>query len=364
MPTSSNSSRGSGKQKREKKQPAIVLSPPPRYSTLSLFSGCGGLDLGFTGNFTYHGTYYAPHPFDIIQAYDFDKRCVETYQLNIGNHITCADLATYPVEDFPRVDILIGGFPCQEFSSCGPKQGLDSERGQLYKVFVRYIEHYQPKIVVAENVPHLERMQKGQVLETILADLRQAGPGYHYQVWSLYAPDYGVPQKRRRLVLVGVRNDLLIAGVPDRPPMSHPWDHRSVLWALGDLEHITDGSIPNQDQFFRANTAHHGNGQGDERNRADEPAYTIRANPKSRVQFHYRLARRLTIRECARLQTFPDSFIFPHSMTANIKQIGNAVPPVLAHRVGHAIAEYLKKVDGISCSAEEISLFPEALYAE
>lgn len=104
---------------------------------------------------------------------------------------------------------------------------------------------------------------------------------------------------------------------------------------------VVDESIPNQSEYFLASKAKKGNGQGDEANKIGVPAYTIRANAKSRVHFHYSLDRRLTVRECARIQTFPDTFTFKHSKTTNIMQIGNAVPPMLAHEVGKAIASFV-----------------------
>lgn len=109
---------------------------------------------------------------------------------------------------------------------------------------------------------------------------------------------------------------------------------------------ITDNTVPNQGEYFGASKAKKGNGQGDESNKKDKPAYTIRANPKSRVQFHYSLERRLTVRECARIQTFPDDFTFKFSKTVNISQIGNAVPPMLAYLVAKSVAEYLGKMEG------------------
>ena len=110
-----------------------------------------------------------------------------------------------------------------------------------------------------------------------------------------------------------------------------------------DLETVKDESVPNQSQYFLANKAKKGNGQGDEVSKKGEPAYTIRANAKSRIHFHYSLNRRLTVRECARIQTFPDDFTFKHSKTTSIMQIGNAVPPMLAHAVGKSIANYCNK---------------------
>jgi DNA (cytosine-5)-methyltransferase 1 len=313
---------------------------------ISLFAGCGGLDLGFTGGFTFRNEFYPQLPFKILQAYDNDPKCVETYTRNIGNHIVQADLSTMSAQDMPQAEVLIGGFPCQDFSSCGPKRGLTSQRGQLYKAFARYMEQHNPYLVIAENVPHLKRMHKGSVLETILHDLEAVGMGYRFTVWSLFAPDYGVPQSRSRLFLIGVRQDL--PENPREPEQTHIWNHRSINWAIEDLEQIDNESVPNQSQYFLATRAKKGNGQGDEVSRYGEPSYTVRANAKSRVQFHYELPRRLTVRECARLQTFPDTFIFPHSATTNIMQIGNAVPPMLAYRVGLSIASYFQTFVGPS----------------
>lgn len=311
------------------------------YGVVSLFTGCGGLDLGFTGGFSYKGEKYGKLPFEILEAYDNNPKCCVTYKNNIGEHITETDLSNFDLHKAPRADVLIGGFPCQDFSSCGPKAGLESDRGKLYNVLIRYMKIHRPKVVIAENVPHLEKMKSGKILSVILDDLQSAG--YHFEVWKLFAPDYGIPQRRRRLFIVGVRDD--IKGFPVMPhPMFSKSEYRSINWAIDDLIEIKDESVPNQSQYFLASRAKRGNGQGDERNKSGEPAYTIRANAKSRVQFHYKLHRRLTVRECARLQSFPDNFIFPYSATTNIMQIGNAVPPVLGFQVAKSIAAFLKEI--------------------
>lgn len=312
----------------------------PNHSAVSMFSGCGGLDLGFRGGFRYKDEWYKKHPFQIVKAYDFDERAVATYRENIGDHIDHADLSKLSAREMPKADLLIGGFPCQDFSSCGTHAGLDSKRGKLYKTLIRYMEEHQPKIVIGENVPNLARMQNGSILKTILKDLES--PGYVFNVWHLYAPDYGVPQNRSRLIFIGVRKDLPC--FPLRPPATHLESHRSIEWAIEDLKKISGEQVPNQSQYFLASKAKRGNGQGDEKSKMGRPAYTVRANAKSRVQFHYSLSRRLTVRECARLQTFPDDFNFPHSATTNIMQIGNAVPPVLGHHVADAIAKCLAEL--------------------
>ena len=311
-----------------------------RYSVLSFFCGCGGLDLGFRGDFDYHNKRYRRLPFDIQAAYDFNKPCVETYNRYFGEHAQVVDLSVAKLEDFLDTDILIGGFPCQEFSSCGPLGGLESDRGQLYKVMVNYMKAHQPKVVVGENVINLLRMEDGEVIKTIIQDLKDAG--YKVEVWNLYAPDYGIPQNRNRLFFICVRND--IEGFPEKPAPLFQDNPRSIEWAIGDLESISDETVPNQSQYFKASKAKRGNGQGDEKNDRNKPAYTIRANPKSRVQFHYSLDRRLTVRECARIQTFPDDFLFTQSMTTSISQIGNAVPPVLGHVVASTIADFMIKM--------------------
>ena len=311
------------------------------YSVVSYFCGCGGLDLGFRGDFNYHGKHYDAHPFSFVDAYDFNENAVDTYNRFFGaNKATVLDLVEAEIKEIPMAQILIGGFPCQEFSSCGPLGGLESERGQLYKTLVTYMSHYQPMMVVGENVINLERMNGGQTMKTIVDDFE--AQGYRFEVWKLNAPDYGVPQNRQRLFFIGVRDDL--PGFPEKPKPHTTRRPHSIKWAIGDLENVTDESVPNQSQYFKASKAKRGNGQGDEINRANEPAYTIRANPKSRVQFHYSLERRLTVRECARIQTFPDDFCFPHAMTTSMFEIGNAVPPVLAHQVAGSIAKFMNKL--------------------
>lgn len=316
----------------------------PTHSVVSYFCGCGGLDLGFRGGFRYHKENYALLPFTIKAAYDFEPRCVETYNEYFGEgHAHIQDLSKIDVETVPAAEVLIGGFPCQEFSSCGPLGGLETDRGRLYKTLITYMNNHHPAIVVGENVINLERMENGDVLKTIKTDL--ANTAYKVDVWKMFAPDYGIPQRRTRLFFICVRNDIHERfGFPIKPVPKFVGKHRSIEWAIDDLVDVIDESVPNQSQFFGASRAKKGNGQGDESNKKDMPAYTIRANPKSRVQFHYSLDRRLTVRECARIQTFPDDFKFIHAKTANISQIGNAVPPVLAYTVAKTIARYLEIV--------------------
>lgn len=321
------------------------------YRVISFFSGCGGLDFGFKGGFSVLGRKFDVLPFDIVNAYDFLQDAVDCYRLNIDDRIHCADLTKVDVTEMPQADILIGGFPCQDFSSSGPKTGFDGKRGKLYQVLLNYMIAHRPRIVVGENVIHLARMKDGEVLRTIVRDFESAG--YHFDVWNMYAPDYGVPQSRKRLIFVGVRND--IDGFPSKPVPEYANAPVTISEALNDLESITDESIPNQSQYFVSSKATSGGGQGDTVNEADKVALCIRANARGRIQFHYKLPRRLTVRECARLQTFPDEFVFPYTTQRNLTLIGNAVPPILAHAVARSIAAFVSAIDSGDLSSAAIA---------
>jgi DNA (cytosine-5)-methyltransferase 1 len=316
----------------------------PRYRTTSLFCGCGGLDLGFLGGFRYLEKIYPALPFSITCAIDINEKAIETYRLNISPGGEIGDLTSINASDLPASRVLLGGFPCQDFSSSGSKAGLAGKRGRLYQVLVDYMQVHQPEIVVAENVPHLSRLAGGEYIRTILSQFESCG--YEFIVWELFAPDYGLAQSRRRLFLVGSRRDL---GPPPMPPApTHLGQHVPIEVAIGDLVSISDESITNQSQFFVATRATAGGGQGDHRNERGKVAYCIRANAKARIQFHYELERRLTVRECARLQSFPDEFVFPFAAMPSMEQIGNAVPPLLGHLVAQTVFRHLKALD--SCT--------------
>lgn len=306
-------------------------------SVVSMFAGCGGLDLGFRGGFSVFDQQFGRLNYEIRAAYDNLPDAVETYRLNLGQDIQLADLSILPACEMPAGDVLTGGFPCQDFSSSGPKTGLAGKRGRLYLALRDYMRLHRPAVVIGENVPHLEKLNSGKYIRHILNDFQSEG--YRFAVWNLYGPDFGLPQSRRRLFLVGVRNDL--DGFPVKPQGS-PKLFRPIDHALKDLEPIDSEEICNQSQFYVATKATSGGGQGDHVNQVGTPAYCIRANPRGRIQFHYLLPRRLTVRECARLQSFPDEFIFPFSTQRNILLIGNAVPPLLGHIVASSIQHFLE----------------------
>ena len=154
---------------------------------MSMFCGCGGLDLGFLGGFSYLGKAYEALPVNIVQAVDFDEKSIETYKLNISDHCTVGDLTQIDAADLPKARVLIGGFPCQDFSSSGPKLGFAGKRGQLYTALVDYMHEHKPDIVVGENVSHLASLHGGAYLRAILNDFE--AEGYNFNVWNLFATD-------------------------------------------------------------------------------------------------------------------------------------------------------------------------------
>lgn len=307
---------------------------PSRRTVLSLFSGCGGLDLGFHGGFSVFGNTHHRSHFELVDAIDFDQDCVDAYNLNIGP-ARRGDLSNIPVGDLRRADVVIGGFPCQDFSSSGSKRGMSTERGQLYQVLINYADYHRPSVVVGENVPYLAKLHGGVYLREIEASFKRIG--YRLDVWTVVCQNHGLPQSRTRLFLVATEDHL-----PHIPAPKLPVTRLTIQDALADLEAIEDETIPNQSQYFVSTLASVGGGQGDHKNpTTGGVAYTIRANARGRIQFHHNLERRLTVRECARLQSFPDSFVFPFTTQRNLKLIGNAVPPMIAHHIAVHIQKAL-----------------------
>lgn len=187
------------------------------YNVVSLFSGGGGMDLGFTGGFTFLDEYYEKNPFKIVFANDIFKQAAEVYEANFKHLVERRSITDLDVnKDLPevRVDVVLGGFPCQTFSYAGKRAGLSDERGQLYKQMIKVVNHYRPKVFVAENVDGIRNSKKnhsGEIvdksaLRMILDEFEKIGYNVDYKV--LNAADFGVPQSRKRVIIIGVRNDL------------------------------------------------------------------------------------------------------------------------------------------------------------
>jgi DNA (cytosine-5)-methyltransferase 1 len=390
----------------------------------SLFSGCGGLDLGFI-----------EAGFDIVWANDFFKDAVDTYKSNIGDHIVYGDITKIPSNEIPDdFDVLLGGFPCQGFSVANIKRSMNDERNFLYKELMRLIKDKKPKFFVGENVKGLLSMQKGKVIEMIVEDFKSLGYKVDYKL--LKASDFGVPQNRERVFIIGNR-----LGIENRFPKpthapeenlklgikkyvtvkekcSHLYNIRTrdasfllnkkiihnhvartnvadTFW--GRKHQVSQHDICDYLKYWRnksgwstkkidehfgyAHTAGHwfrkDNNSGSIPNPSDwwelkkilkfdskydnvvtelelksisfeqslrinnwnEPSDTITATGP---EIHPNKKRRMSVRECAIIQTFPDDFVFKGSIGSMYKQIGNAVPVQLATKIAKEIKKCLK----------------------
>lgn len=304
-----------------------------RISVVSLFSGCGGMDLGFLGGFNFLGKHYCKTDFNIIWANEINPIACETYRKNIGKHIIAGDINN-ELQNIPKhADVIIGGFPCQDISINGKMLGIKGKQSSLYTAMVEATKKLQPQVFVAENVGGLLLKRNAASLNKILADFSSLGYELQYQAYR--AEDYGVPQTRERVFIVGTRKD----GpkfTPPKPTISKPI---TAAQAIGDLE-----SIPSNKEFSHIwSLAKVSGEQGNRRLVADRPGYTIRAECHGNIQFHYSLPRRISMREAARIQSFPDTFKFCGKLRETERQIGNAVPPVLAWHIAKAIEPLIER---------------------
>jgi len=295
----------------------------------SLFCGCGGLDLGF------HQAGY-----DIIWANDFDKYAVQTYNLNFPNSAVCADLNEIDINSIPAHDVLIGGFPCQPFSMMGKEKGFNDKRGTLFFKVVEIIENqrsrgHQPRIVVLENVRNLMTHDKGKTFKVIKETLEELG--YHVFAEKLNSADYGVPQTRNRVFIVCIMDDVEYIFPKGNGPEK-------------ELQDVLESRV--DDKYFlseRILKTIMSNGTGGYYAKSEidlkiaRPLTATMAKMHRACQDNYvtqeKGIRRLTPRECARLQGFPEDFKFDVSDAQAYKQFGNAVTVKVSNAIAKSILE-------------------------
>lgn len=317
------------------------------YKVVSLFSGAGGLDLGFI-----------EAGFNVVWANDLFSEAVETYQKNIGQHIVLGDLSEIDADSIPDCDLVIGGFPCQGFSVANTGRNTDDKRNSLYLEFVRIIRQKKPYAFIAENVKGILSLGKGRVFETIISDFEEAGYCVNHAL--LNAADYGVPQRRQRVFLFGIRNDLYnesAVGHSFPPAATHAQSDKSRILGLKPWVGIGDALqiIPEPDQ--PNNLSNHEaskyklrfNGYLGHRYVDPSlpcPTLTARGDDKGGVVIHHHPSneRRLTAREAAIAQSFPIDFVFVGPKTTAYRQIANAVPPLLAMHVAKSVKESLDEL--------------------
>lgn len=356
---------------------------------VSLFSGGGGLDLGFVSE-----------GYEIIWAIDNDINAVDTYRANIGNHIICDDITTIDVNTIPEADIVIGGPPCQSFSLSG-NRNVEDKRGQLVWKYIQIIEHNQPTAFVFENVTGLlsSKNQNGEkVIDLLKTAFKEIG--YEIEMQVLNAADFGIPQRRKRVIIVGLRNGKKFSF--PKPTHNETGDslkkYISVKEALDDLPKVDDdekGGVsyrvdPQNDYQKRMRSSNliteHNMPQMSEldkfiishikpggnymdvpkdvnsarirrlqkdgghttcygRLNPDEASYTINTyfnRPNVGCNIHYSEDRLITVREALRLQSFPDSYVLVSTSKKGRNLIvGNAVPPMLSEIIAHELKKYL-----------------------
>lgn len=313
----------------------------------SLFSGAGGLDLGFQ-----------QAGFEIIYANEFDKTIWQTYEKNHNIELDRRDITKIKSEEFPKCEGVIGGPPCQSWSIAGAQKGIADSRGQLFLEYIRVLTAVQPEFFICENVPGILFKKNEEAVQQFLSDFQNLG--YTVTYGKVNAENYGVAQDRERVFFIGLRNKKFI--FPEKQKLI------SLREAIGDLQ---DTAIPskenkNSDAFNNEYFLGDYSSMYMSRNRVrdwDERGYTVQASgrqcqlhpqaPKmikistdkfSFVEGQEHLYRRLTVRECARLQGFPDNFIFYYDkVDTGYKMVGNAVPVSLSYAIAAQIKNILSK---------------------
>ena len=308
----------------------------------SMFCGCGGMDLGILGGFEYLGKRYAKLPYEIVYALDNDEYCTKIYNDNFKHKCVVQDIKSLDIASLPDFDVLIGGFPCQSFSISAqnpPRLGYKDERGMLFFEMVKILRERHPRFFIAENVKGLLSANKGKAFPMIIEEFETAG--YKVVHKLLNAEEYGVPQRRQRVVIVGFRDE------DDYYRFNYPMPINNRK-TLGD---VVDLSADNDDKWFFSQKAVDGMmavrekmNKGRVQN-LDEPCNTISShlakvslNSTDPVRFVNDRYRRFTPRECARIQSFPDSFVLDSvSEARQYKAIGNAVPPVMMWYIARSL---------------------------
>ena len=321
---------------------------------IELFAGCGGLSTGFLDA-----------GLRVAAGFEIDRRAVEAYDYNHGyrggqGHV--ADLHDAPGSELlmraglEHADFVIGGPPCQPFSIVGKRKGTGDRRADLLDHFIRIVAEVKPSAFVLENVPNLATIEGGRILEQAKAALVQLGFTVDHRVLS--AADYGVPQNRKRLVVLGLKGAESVRfpapthGFPGQPL-------RSAAVAIGDLPDAgefgetgvynhepTAHCVDILERFSRLEPGKRERGSFHDRLHPDRPSYTLRAgsgNFSPLRPIHYRHDRVVTVRESARLQGFSDDFLWPDSIPRlqQYRQVGNAVPPPMAEAIARCVAEQM-----------------------
>ena len=317
---------------------------------VDLFSGAGGMALGFE----HEG-------FNTILLNDIDKNSINTLKLNRPHwNAQLADIKIIDFTSYFGVDIVCGGFPCQPFSYAGNKLGLEDARGTVFFEFARAIKEIQPKVFIGENVTGLLTHDKGKTLTTILTILTNLGYKVKHEILNAY--DFNTPQNRKRIIITGIRNDIntniiyiptnsklttkdALDNVPVSKGINYSKNKHSILSLIPMGGNWKNLPLELQKSYL-GSSFNQGGGKTGIAKRLDwnKPSPTLTCSPsqKQTERCHPVETRPLTVREYARIQTFPDTWEFTGSVINQYKQIGNAVPVELAKCIAKAVKEGLK----------------------
>lgn len=314
----------------------------------SLFCGCGGTDVGLLGDFEFLGNHYASNDLEIVYANDIDDNACNIFKENFGIEPDNRDIREVTSDEIPEFDILTGGFPCQSFSiiAQNPKRlGVKDERGKLFFEMCRILREKQPKCFIAENVKGILTANKKSAFPLIIKKFEESGYDVSYSI--LNSANYGVPQKRERVIIVGFRKDL---GIKFEFPDVIVSDEE----AFTPLSKVIENEV-DEKYFFSQRAV-----DGMMRKRASmnkgraqditKPCNTVGAhlakvslNSTDPVLLVNERYRRFTPREVARIQSFPENFELVGSEAAQYRALGNAIPPVMFWYVAKTVREKLEK---------------------
>lgn len=315
----------------------------------SLFSGGGGTDIGFVGGFEFLGEYYGSNNVEVVYANDIEVSANQMFKENFGiepDSRNIRDVSSYELPDF---DILTGGFPCQSFSvsAQNPKRlGIKDERGTLFFEMVRILKDRKPSAFVAENVKGILSANNQEAFPLIIKEFEEAGYIVNYKL--LMSADFGIPQKRERVFIVGIREDLAFQFLFDEAPIKNPEQYIP-------LSSVLDKDIPEKYYFSEkavqgmlnsktSKTMNKGRAQDISKpcNTVSSHLAKVSLNSTDPVLFENGKYRRFTPREVARIQSFPEEYKLLGSEGAQYRMLGNAIPPVMIWYVAKKLLHMLR----------------------
>lgn len=312
----------------------------------TLFCGCGGTDVGLIGGFEFLGEKYSKNPYKIVFANDIEKSACDMFEKNFGIIPDTRDIREIKSSDIPEIDVLTGGFPCQSFSivAQNPKRlGVKDDRGMLFFEMCRILKEKQPKAFVAENVKGILSANGGEAFPLIIEEFSKAGYNVVYKI--INAAQYGVPQRRERVIIVGVRKDLNIEYVFPSEIITNKQNYIP-------LSRVIDANVDEKYYFSEKAVSGMKNAKKDmNKGRVQDlskPCNTVGShlakvslNSTDPVLFVNGKYRRFTPREVARIQSFPESFKLTGTESAQYRALGNAIAPVMFWSIARSLAKQL-----------------------